>query len=48
MAPDDKIDLEDMGLGIGWNPAEGRFQEIEPNGEGFTPEVKAPTHIRSR
>jgi hypothetical protein len=34
-------------MGIGWNPAVGRFQEIEPNGVEFAPEVKNPEHIRS-
>jgi hypothetical protein len=47
MTRDGKVDEGDMGLGIGWNPAVGRFQEIEPNGEELAPEVKTPKHIRS-
>jgi hypothetical protein len=42
------MDPEDMGLGVGWNPTVGRFQEIGPNGEEFAQEVKTPKHIRSR
>lgn len=48
MSRDGRLEPGDMGLGIGWNAAVGRFQEIEPNGEEFAPEVKAPKHIRSR
>jgi hypothetical protein len=47
MTRDGKIDPEDIGLGIGWNLAVGRFQEIEPDGEHFAPEVTAPRHIRN-
>jgi len=47
MNRDGKIDPEDAGTAIGWNPEVGRFQEIEPNGEEFAPEVKAPKHIRT-
>lgn len=43
-----RTDEEDLGTGIGWNTAVGRFQEIDPNGEEFRPEVKNPKHIRSR
>jgi hypothetical protein len=42
-----KVDSEDLGLGIGWNPAVGRYQELEPNGEVFVPEVSSPKHIRN-
>lgn len=42
-----RVDPEELGIGIGWNPAVERFQEIDPNGEQFVPEVKAPRHIRS-
>jgi hypothetical protein len=42
-----KVDEDDLGLGIGWNPAVGRFQEIEPNGEEFAFEKKTPKHIRN-
>ena len=48
MSRDGRPERGDIGLGIGWNGAVGRFQEIEPNGEEFAPEVKAPRHIRSR
>jgi hypothetical protein len=48
MARDGRIDPGDTGLGIGWNRAVGRFQEIEPNGEEFSPEVKTPKHIKIR
>lgn len=41
------IDPEELGIGIGWNPVVGRFQEIEPNGEIFVPEIKSPKHIRT-
>jgi len=47
MSRDGKIDPEDMGMAIGWNSAVSRFQEIEPSGEMFAPEVKAPKHISS-
>jgi hypothetical protein len=42
-----KVDGCVIGIGIGWNPAVGRFQEIDPNGEEFAPEVKNPKHMRS-
>jgi hypothetical protein len=42
-----KVDEGGIGIGIGWNPAVGRFQEIEPNGEEFAPERKNPKHIRT-
>jgi hypothetical protein len=45
MTRDGKVDVGDVGIGIGWNPAVERFQEIEPNGEKFAPEVKNPKHI---
>jgi hypothetical protein len=45
MTRDGKVDVGDVGIGIGWNAAVGRFQEIEPNGEKFAPEVKNPKHI---
>ena len=48
MTREGKIDVEDMGMGIGWNPAVGRFQEIEPSGEEFAQEVKNPKRIRNR
>ncbi len=47
MTQDGRVDPRDIGFGIGWNPAVGRFQEIEPNGEQFASEIKAPKHIRS-
>jgi hypothetical protein len=47
MTRDGKLDVGGIGIGIGWNPAVRRFQEIEPSGEEFAPEVKAPGHIRS-
>jgi hypothetical protein len=43
-----RLEPGDVGLGIGWNAAVGRFQEIEPNGEDFAPEVKAPKHIKGQ
>jgi hypothetical protein len=43
-----RADPDDFGLAIGWNPAVGRFQEIEPNGDDFVPEVKNPKHINGR
>ncbi len=46
MTRDGKIDEGDVGIGIGWNSAVGRFQEIDPNGEEFAPEVKNPKHVR--
>jgi hypothetical protein len=42
-----KIDPEELGIGIGWNLAAGRIQEIEPDGEHFAPEVTTPKHIRN-
>ena len=42
-----KVDPGDEGIGIGWNPAVGRFQEIEPSGVEFVPEEKSAKHIRS-
>jgi hypothetical protein len=47
MSRDGRIDPGDIGIGIGWNSAVGRFQEIEPTGDKFAPEVKAPKHIKS-
>jgi hypothetical protein len=47
MTRDGKGDEEEIGTGIGWNPAVGRFQEIASNGEEFVVEVKAPKHIRT-
>lgn len=41
-----KVGPDDVGLGIGWNPAVGRFQELEPNGDDFVSEVKVPKHAR--
>jgi hypothetical protein len=47
MTRDGKVDVEDEGLGIGWNPAVGRYQSISPNGEDFEPENPAPKHVRN-
>ena len=47
MTRDGKVDEEGSPTAIGWNPVVGRFQEIEPNGEEFAPETKAPEHIRT-
>jgi hypothetical protein len=46
MSRDGRPEPGDMGLGIGWNPLVGRYQELEPNGEEFAPEVKVPKHIK--
>jgi hypothetical protein len=42
-----KIVKGEIGIAIRWNPAVGRFQEMEPQGEGFAPEEKNPKHIRT-
>jgi len=42
-----KVDPEDLGTGIGWNPAVSRFQEIGPSGDEFVTEVKNPKHFRA-
>jgi hypothetical protein len=47
MNRDGKLEDGDIGLGIGWNPAVRRFQEIDPNGRDFAPEVKSPRHIKA-
>jgi hypothetical protein len=43
-----KVDPEDLGIGIGWNSAVSRFQEIDPSGTHFIAETKAPKHYRAR
>lgn len=41
-----KVDSEEEGIGIGWNPTASRFQEIAPSGDIFLSETKNPKHIR--
>lgn len=48
MSREGKMDPEDLGIGIGWNSAASRFQEIDPSGEHFTEETKKPKHFRAQ